>query len=42
MNDQKIKDIAARFLKKEWTEVTELEKRIIQKIAEKRTVSLAP
>lgn len=42
MNDLKIKDIAARVLKKEWTEVTELEKRIIQKVAEKRTVSRYP
>ncbi|QQS34189.1 MAG: DUF1003 domain-containing protein [Acidobacteriota bacterium] len=42
MKEQNIREIAVRFLKKEWTDVTDLEKRIVQKVAERSLVAKGP
>lgn len=42
MNEQTVRDIAVRFLKKEWDDLTALEKRVLQKVVEKRLVSRHP
>lgn len=39
MNNQKIKAAAVNFFQKEWHELSEIEKRVVQSVAEKRKIS---
>lgn len=42
MNNQNIKDAATKFFQKEWHEFSELEKRVVQKIVEKKLIARDP
>lgn len=42
MNNQKIKDAAAKFFQKEWHDISELEKRVVQTVIERKLIARDP
>ena len=42
MNEEKVRKLAARFVNKEWDELTEFEKRVVKKFVDKQVITRDP